>query len=296
VNTMNPYFINEPAAISFSGGRTSAFMLYKVLEAHDGKLPDDVKVTFANTGKEMPQTLDFVQACSDNWGVPITWLESEIKPVDDPTPQKKFSYGYRIVNHATASRNGEPFANMLEAKKYAPSSTARFCTQDLKVKPMVSFLLDSGYEEYEPWLELLGIRYDEKIRAAKMHNKIRDKQLLWCPLYFDGVVKEDIQRFWDEQNFNLALPSVNGVTDWGNCDLCFLKGRNIRLSIMRERPDLADWWVEQEEKMQEYRPTKWVAGKSPFGGSSYKEMKVFATDQMNLFDFDDESIPCFCGD
>ena len=51
---MNPYRINEPAAISFSGGRTSAFMLFKVLEAHDGQLPDDVVVTFANTGKEMP--------------------------------------------------------------------------------------------------------------------------------------------------------------------------------------------------------------------------------------------------
>ena len=74
----SPYFISEPAAISFSGGRTSAFMLYKILEAHGG-LPDYVKVIFANTGKEMPQTLDFVQRCSDEWGVEIVWLElSEI--------------------------------------------------------------------------------------------------------------------------------------------------------------------------------------------------------------------------
>lgn len=29
---MNPYKINEPTAISFSGGRTSALMLYKTLE------------------------------------------------------------------------------------------------------------------------------------------------------------------------------------------------------------------------------------------------------------------------
>ena len=38
--------------IHFSGGRTSAFMLWHILEAHGGTLPQDVKVVFCNTGKE----------------------------------------------------------------------------------------------------------------------------------------------------------------------------------------------------------------------------------------------------
>ena len=50
----SPYLIKEQAIISFSGGRTSAFMLWKILEAHGGTLPDNLKVVFANTGKEMP--------------------------------------------------------------------------------------------------------------------------------------------------------------------------------------------------------------------------------------------------
>lgn len=33
---MSPYAIKEPTVISFSGGRTSAFMLHKVLETGGG--------------------------------------------------------------------------------------------------------------------------------------------------------------------------------------------------------------------------------------------------------------------
>jgi 3'-phosphoadenosine 5'-phosphosulfate sulfotransferase (PAPS reductase)/FAD synthetase len=66
---LNPYKIEGPAVISFSGGRTSAYMLRKVLDAHEGELPPDVFVVFADTGKERPETLDFVRECSKRWGV-----------------------------------------------------------------------------------------------------------------------------------------------------------------------------------------------------------------------------------
>ena len=60
---MNPFLIKEPTCISFSGGRTSAYMLYQVLQANDG-LPSEAKVCFANTGKEDEATLRFVDRCS----------------------------------------------------------------------------------------------------------------------------------------------------------------------------------------------------------------------------------------
>ena len=74
------YRIKETAAISFSGGRTSGYMLWKILDAWGGKLPQHLRVTFANTGKEMPQTLDFVRACGERWDVDIVWLECLARP------------------------------------------------------------------------------------------------------------------------------------------------------------------------------------------------------------------------
>ena len=71
----DPFKITEPTVISFSGGRTSAYMLWRVLQSNGGKLPEEAIVCFANTGKEDENTLVFVRDCAINWGVKIHWIE-----------------------------------------------------------------------------------------------------------------------------------------------------------------------------------------------------------------------------
>ncbi|HBO79850.1 MAG TPA: Nin-like protein, partial [Cupriavidus sp.] len=70
----DPFKIDQPTCISFSGGRTSAYMLWRVLQANSG-LPADTVVCFANTGKEVEATLRFVRDCATHWHVPVHWLE-----------------------------------------------------------------------------------------------------------------------------------------------------------------------------------------------------------------------------
>ena len=286
----NPYFITEPACISFSGGRTSAFMLYKVLEAHDGVLPDFVSVCFSNTGKEMPETLDFIRDCGLAWDVPIVWLEARIG-LAGADEKNKYKYETVIVDHETASRNGEPFAQLIEVRQYLPNPVARFCTAELKVRRIQDYMESIGHKEN---VQLIGIRYDEPTRAAKMHNKVNDGHECYCPLFEDRITVEDISAFWNKSNFDLRLENVNGVCSFGNCDCCFLKGYKKKLSIISARPDLADWWIEQEKR---------VFGKSGTGSffrsdqPNYAELKAFATEQGQLFDFEDvDSGSCFCGD
>ena len=105
---MTGYVIPEGRVqISLSGGRTSAYMLHQILEAN-GSLPERVQVLFANTGREMPQTIDFVQEMSSRWEVPITWLEY------DRTENK---VGYKVVNHNSCSMKGEPFEKLVYSKR-----------------------------------------------------------------------------------------------------------------------------------------------------------------------------------
>ena len=91
----------------------------------------------------------------------------------------------------------------------------------------------------------------------------------------------------------MNLPNNNGVTDMGNCDLCFLKGHKKKQSIIRELPELTDWWIEHEKIGEE-------SGHLGFNrfAPSYQTMKKIALEQTTIFDdlYSDETISCFCGD
>ena len=279
---MNPYLIKEPTVISFSGGRTSAYMLWKVLEAHGGKLPDEAVVCFANTGKEEEATLEFVRDCGLNWNVDITWIEF----VDD---ENKF----KVVNFDTASRNGEPFEALIKKKKYLPNPVTRFCTVEMKIRPIAKYLHSIGFckkPSHGEKMAWVGIRFDEPRRAAKIPDKER------LPLFYDGVTKKTVGEFWKAQDFDLNLPNMNGVTMHGNCDLCFLKGGNQVQSLIDEKPSRAIWWAKMEaliksENVLSHEGTARFRKDRP----SYQQMINNSKEQIKL-NFFDESISCFCGD
>lgn len=137
----DPFKITGPTCISFSGGRTSAYMLWRVLQSHDGKLPDDCVVCFANTGKEDEATLRFVRDCGERWGVPMTWLEYRDESA------------FEVVNFDSASRNGEPFEAVIRQRGgYLPNRVARFCSSELKTRTMHRYLKSLGWIEWDSFV------------------------------------------------------------------------------------------------------------------------------------------------
>lgn len=235
---MNPYLLDGPTIYSFSGGRTSGYLLKHCLDAHGGNLPDNHAVCFANTGKEHQKTLDFVQECSERWSVPITWLEF------DPAAENHT----KIVNHNSASRNGEPFKTLIGKRQMLPNPVIRFCTIELKIRRMEKFA--HCVLGWDKWNSVIGLRADEpkrtdKIDARNIEGKTRFKTV--APLVAANVTKQDVLSWWSKQDFDLRLTvDAGGDTILGNCDLCFMKGRKKIERILLAEPELADWWSDME--------------------------------------------------
>jgi hypothetical protein len=226
----SPYIFPEGnVQIAFSGGRTSAYMLHRIMEANGG-LPERVEVTFQNTGREMPQTLDFVAEVGRRWGVMITWLEYRAaKPL------------FEVVGYQGASRDGEPFAGLIAKKQALPNLHKKWCSAELKTKTARRYLLSIGWKA---WTSAIGFRADEAHRDVYVDKRIAG----WTPLRTDGITRRDVAAFWAKQPFDLALPLINGKTVGGNCDGCFLKSEAFLSALARDMPLRHAWWEEHEAR------------------------------------------------
>ncbi len=148
--------------ISFSGGRTSAYMGKMLLDNFSDKY--DFIFTFANTGLEHEKTLEFVNNCDKYFGFNTIWLEAVIN-----NGMKKSS-SHKIIDFKTASRNGEPFEEMI--KKYGiPNKSYPHCTREVKLNVMRSYLKSINIDP-KTVPTAIGIRYDEEHRVKESKNLI----------------------------------------------------------------------------------------------------------------------------
>lgn len=267
--------------ISFSGGRTSAFMAKMLFE--NPKYKDFKKlVVFANTGKEKESTLKFVNDCDKAFNLDVVWIEADINQ------EKGKGTNYKVVSFETAKRNGEPFEQLI-SKYGIPSKYYRHCTRDLKEIPIHKFAKTVFEGNY---LTAIGIRADEKHRLSSDPMKV-------YPLAEIGIDEITVRNFWERQSFDLELKDYEG-----NCDFCFLKSKRKRLTLLTEQPNISDWWHEMEIKYSNEKQSKFDAmrslsisdlvelAKQPFTKAiDLHELRK----QQNSFDFDmDLEHDCFC--
>jgi 3'-phosphoadenosine 5'-phosphosulfate sulfotransferase (PAPS reductase)/FAD synthetase len=289
----NPYFIEGPAQIGFSGGRSSGYMLANILDAHGGTLPDDIHVCFQNTGKEREETLEFVRDCEIHFGIEIVWLE-----YDDYYGKSAGESKYRRVDFASAARNGEPFERLMKrladyrkAEKglppILPNPVQRLCTSYLKIKTAARYMRDSGFNH---WDNIVGIRGDEPRRAERMLRPNRERWDNVIPMWHAGVTKADVNAFWKSMPFDLKL---DPNSDEGNCDLCFLKAQHKLIAIIQKKPESAIWWARMEnETGQVFRRDR------PDYAGMIREID-FHSRQTGLFEkneIDERIADCMCGD
>ena len=220
-------------AISFSGGRSSAVMTRLCLDEYGDS--HEIVVTFANTGCEHPATLDFVRDCDRYWGFNTVWLEAVV------FHGEKVSNGHKVVSYETASRNGEPFEEII--KKYGmPNPTAKFCTSRLKADVMESYLKSIGWIQGKNinYQTAIGIRADEIDRMSAES----DKRGIIYPLIDKGITKSKVNSIMADVPWDLKLPN----DALGNCVWCWKKSNRKLYTLAKTHPWVFDFPLEMERK------------------------------------------------
>jgi len=279
----DPYHIDLPAVVSFSGGRTSGYMLYHILQAHGGQ-PDGLRVCFQNTGLEHAKTYEFIKACADNWSVNIEWLEYRV--------DADGNHAFELVDFDTASRKGEPFTTLIDKKGYLPNPVSRICTSNLKMRTLDRYLKTLP-EFAEGYTNAVGLRADEPRRVHRIKSD-NGREEMCCPLYHANVTHEDVVAWWSKQPFDLELPLGGNMA--GNCVGCFLKGKEKIELLMKAMPEYFDWWIQAETEIGKRATT---GGRFRSDRPSYEVMKRVLDQQGWLFDVtgeEEDTIPCMCTD
>ena len=226
--------VKKQLLVSFSGGRTSAFMANWLKQNKSDEY--EMIFVFSNTGKEREETLEFVEKCDKYFDLGLTWIEPDI------IPEIGKGTRHKIVDFSSASRKGEPFEEYI--KKYSiPNVKNMTCSLHLKANPIKSYAKSIGWKKY---YTAIGIRVDE-IDRMSIH---REKNRIVYPLIsMVPTTKNDVNRFWMEMPFDLELKSYEG-----NCDMCWKKSFRKLQTIALEHPELTEWWLEMEEKYGMYAP------------------------------------------
>ena len=207
-----------------SGGRTSEYMYKYILENHSDEY--NIVGIFANTGWEHHKTLEFVNNNDiENeklYGVKPIWVEAVVH-------QGRVACTHKLVTYETASRNREPFVEVV--KKYGlPNSAYPHCTRELKEAPIHDYIKSIGWFKGE-YFTALGIRSDEP-RRLKYNKTPQNKVYPLVDWHPDKPDKLDILDWWEDRDFDLGIPE-----HLGNCVGCFRKSERKSMKAYRDAPE-----------------------------------------------------------
>jgi len=175
-------------------------------------------------------------------------------------------------------------------KKYLPNVTQRFCTTEMKLKPIFNWWQNKFNE---PIKMNIGYRANEGSRAKTMLSKTnengnstfktivgkRKTQNKWAdiewqkpmfPLINDNIYKDTIDNFWNDKPVRFAYMN--------NCIGCFHRTPVLLKHMSDKHPNKYQWFIDAEQDTgYNVRTFK--------NGMTYKQIRNSLT-QIKLFDND----------
>ena len=191
--------------LGLSGGKDSAalaiYMRDKVA---------DIEYFFADTGKELPETYEYLDKLRARLGIEIKTLSAD----------RGFDHWLDV------------YGGML------PSPQARWCTKALKIQPIEEFV---GGDEA---ISYIGIRADEENRKGYISTKGNIQPRF--PFIEDGLRKEDVIRILQESG--IGLPKYYEWRSRSGCFFCFYQRKIEWVRLAEQHPDRFEEAVAYEEE------------------------------------------------
>lgn len=202
--------------VSFSGGRTSAYLCHLMIELYGS---ENVDFIFMDTGAEHPKTYEFIRNVDREFGLNLVCLRTEFMPMhvgNIPVIVKIDDLKFDLSTYSSLiGKYGEPVLGF-------------GCSRDLKQRIFYKYCNDKyGKGMYETWL---GIRADEP-------NRLTEKKFVSYLAEISDFEKEDVLSWWARMPFDLDIKE-----HLGNCVFCPKKSSLKLAAAQRDCPaEYMDW-------------------------------------------------------
>lgn len=208
--------------MGLSGGKDST-ALAVLLNQHPNYADLNVEYFFCDTHKELPETYDYLDRIEARLSIKIKRLESE----------RGFDHWLDIYGGTL------------------PSPQMRWCTKQMKIKPLEKFIGDDNAISY------IGIRADEN-REGYISKKSNIKPVF--PFREQGLVKADIFRLLEESG--IGVPDYYKWRSRSGCFFCFFQRKYEWVMLKENHPDLFAEAVRYEQEHSDGRDYSWTEGET----------------------------------
>lgn len=204
--------------LGISGGKDSAALAIYMRD----KVPG-IEYFFCDTGEELQETYDFIDRLEARLGIKIVRLAA--------------SQGFRYF---LEKYNG-----------YLPSPQSRWCTVQMKIKPLEEFIGDDEAISY------VAIRADEE-RSGYVPTKETIKAVF--PFKEAGITKADVERILEDSG--VGIPAYYRWRSRSGCYFCFFQRKIEWVRLAEEHPALFEKAKSFEKTLPDGRRYTWNADES----------------------------------
>ncbi|KOG64167.1 phosphoadenosine phosphosulfate reductase [Streptomyces griseoflavus] len=196
--------------LGISGGKDSSALAVYMRD----RVPE-MEYFFCDTGAELPETYEYLNRLEAALGKSIVRLNAD----------RDFDHWMEVYQGTL------------------PSPQMRWCTKNLKIKPLEDWVGDDKVISY------VAIRADEN-RLGYVSTKPNIEAVF--PFREDGIDKDGVMRILNEAG--IGLPDYYEWRTRSGCYFCFFQRKHEWVGLKERHPELFERAVEYEEKVR-YRHT-----------------------------------------